>query len=390
MIGRGWTVRVIGILNTFILARLLTPEDFGLFAMAAMSMTLIDQFSSPGVGLHLIRKKGVNSEDLDTAWSIALLQKLLLASILYTTAPLGAAYFKEPQVEEIMHWLALSAFIMGFKNNVGMAAFLKELRFSRSFLFSVYNRGFLFVVAVPIAYALQSYWALVINNILGALIEVILSYRMHDYRPHFSLSRWRSFVGFSATIAGIKTAQSLSQRLDLLVVARLGGDLQAGLYSVSGGASRMVTSEIIGPVGAALLPNYAKLAHDRTALQTAFSNSISVIAALAIPIGAGVSVLSEGFVHVLLGGQWDEAGSLVRWLALYALGDGLIRAMSVQILIVSYKERVYLLLVWVRLTMLALVIWAATTGFGGTQGIAPGAAIFTWGFLPVACFVAAR
>ena len=116
MVAMRWSIRGIGLISTIILARLLTPVDFGIVAMAMLVVSLLEILSSFGVDLALIRKENVERKHYDTAWTFKILQGLVVALFIIVIAPYMAAYFNEDRVTHIAQLLALAVFVSGFEN----------------------------------------------------------------------------------------------------------------------------------------------------------------------------------------------------------------------------------------------------------------------------------
>lgn len=379
MIGMNWSVRLIGIVNTMILARLLTPEDFGVFAMAFAVFLLVTYISEMGVDLVLIREEHVGPEHYSTAWTIWFLQNLLLALILFSAAPLGGMFFQDERVTDVIRALSVLAVVSGLRN-IGIVDFRKGLVFRKEFLFGVYKRLGRFAFAIPIAFMLRSYWAFVISFIVGMLFEVLLSYRMHPFRPRISFHDWRMFVGFSFSIIGIRVGQFLSRKIDLLVVGRLADGVLVGTYNLALELSRMIVNDIVAPIGKALFPGFSKIRQQEGDVSPTYLNSIGAMAAMVLPAGIGLSAVAEPAVAVILGSQWDAAVPYLQLLAIFCAGEGVLEIVSGQILIATHRENLHLRLVWMRTILFAVVVTA--TGFtAGVDAIPVAMVGVTWGLV---------
>ena len=111
MIAWRWSIRGIGLVSTIALARLLTPADFGLVAMATLAVGLIEAFGDADFKLAIIRHPNPTRDHLDTAWTLGILTGTVVALALVVLAPAAAAYFNEPRVVLVIRFLALRAFI---------------------------------------------------------------------------------------------------------------------------------------------------------------------------------------------------------------------------------------------------------------------------------------
>ncbi len=139
MIAMRWSMRLLGLVSTAILARLLTPEDFGLVAMSAFAVGFIEVFSQLGVELVLIRHPNPQRRHYDTAWTFNLLTGLILGGLMVLVAPLAAAYFEEPRVEQVLWVLAAAPLVKGAVN-IGIVDFRRDLRFAKDFQYHFITR----------------------------------------------------------------------------------------------------------------------------------------------------------------------------------------------------------------------------------------------------------
>jgi len=196
MVSMRWAMRFVGLFSTIILARLLTPQDFGLVAMAMIVVALLDTLSSTGVDLALIRERDSSSKLYNAAWTIQILQNALVAALMVAAVPMAIDYFDEPRLQHILYWLALSQLIMGCRN-IGTVAFRQELDFAKEFRYSLYVKLIGFVATVSLALTLQDYRAIVYGVVLKSFFELIISYRMHPYRPKLSFQGMGRIWGFS-------------------------------------------------------------------------------------------------------------------------------------------------------------------------------------------------
>lgn len=311
-----WSVRLLGLVSTFILARLLQPTDFGLVAMAMLVVGFIDSWLSFGLDTALIQNQDATREHYDTAWTIRLIQSAVLASGIAVTAPFAASYFNEPRVTAVL-WVICPALLLGGLSNIGVVAFRKELGFHKEFQFQVVGKLLGFVVTVSAAIWLRSYWALVIGIVTAQGVGCALSYLMHPFRPRLSLARIRELWSFSQWMLVASIGHFLGAKADEFLVARLGSTRELGLYSVASEVGSMPGSEIAAPLNQVLVPGFAKLQHSPQGLATAYVNVLGSVSALTFPAGIGLAMVAHEAVLVFLGNQWLDAVSLVSVFAVF-------------------------------------------------------------------------
>jgi len=380
-----WCLRGVGLISVLILARVLTPEDFGIVAMATIVSALIQGFSELGTSMALIREPNPARAHCDTAWTVQILVGVFIGVLLAALAEPAAWYFKEPRLAPVLYLFAGVAPI-GATGNVGMVLVRKALDFATDFRFVVYSRLSTFFVTVALAFAWRNYWALVAGQIFGSLFAVGLSYRMHPYRPRLSLEKAREYLKFSLYIVPINIARFLRERFGVLVIGRIADTGLLGNYNVAAELAGMATQEIIFPLGRALFPSYATLVDDRKKLVEVFLNVLAAVSMLTVPISLGLSIIAADFVYVVLGHQWTDAIPFLRWLAIYGLMYAWTLTLTGNILLVSGHERRSALAIWLSLVIMVPCVLAGSW-FAGAQGVVIGITLSAVIALPVMVYL---
>jgi lipopolysaccharide exporter len=307
--------RVLAIVGMAVLARLLTPADFGLVAMATVVIEAVELATTFSFDMALIRDASNVRERYDSAWTLNVLLAVGCAVVLlFVTAP-AAAFYSEPRLETLMPMLAVGMAVRGFEN-IGTVAFRKELDFRKEFIFLTSKRVANFVAAVVLAIWLRSYWALALSIVISRMLGVLLSYAMHPYRPTFSLAEARPLLRFSKWLLFSNLIWFLYGRLPDLIIGRIAGPHQVGLYSGASDIARMPTTEIVAPINRAVYPGYAKHGNDVGALTSTYLAVVAAIWTLTLPAALGMSLVAQPFVLLFLGEQWLEMTPLIRVLAI--------------------------------------------------------------------------
>jgi lipopolysaccharide exporter len=362
-----WTDRLVGVLSTVVLARLLLPEDFGIVAMASIFVGLIDTLLDLGVGSALVQNKHAAREEFDTAWTLRLLQAAFAALLIWLAAPLAAEYFRDPRVIDVIKVMALAILIGGFEN-IGIVAFQKNMEFGRDFKFFFFRRVAGFVVTIALAFSLRSYWAMVIGAVVGRTAGVAISYFMHEYRPRFSMARFRQLWSFSKwIIVGNLGSYGLIQ-VDKFLVGRRTDAAIMGQYSLADDIAAMPTTELLSPLSRVLFPVFVDSAHDPEKLRSAFCKAIGVQSLIALPAGVGLCVIAGDAVLLLLGERWERAVPLIQTLALINIFSALSYSSSYLLLALG-KVSVQAYLTWLRVGLMVFFLIAVFPE-AGAQGIA--------------------
>lgn len=383
-----WAGRGIGLVSILILARLLSPEDLGLFAIAMIVIGLMDHVSDMGVTTHLIRVKEATVEHCNTAWTVSILQALVVAAGTLLIAPAAAAYFNEPRVVPMLSILALSALVLGF-TNVGMTLVRRNLDFATDFRFELYRRLVRFVSTIALAWILRNYWALVIGQVITAVATVALSYGMHRYRPRISFVELREYLIFGAHMLPIRLTRYLSGRTGLLVVGRFASTPVAGVFNVVAELANLIIQEFVVPIGRALLPSYAKAAGNPAELARAWLDMYAFTCAICLASGAGLALVAEDAILVLLGEKWRAGIDYLPWLSAFATLKGVAFVMNGPILIVSRNERTALVSSVVESALLLPFAFGAAY-LHGVSAVPVGMVLAELLFLPISAAMLMR
>lgn len=362
MIAARWAMRLIGLVSTVILARLLAPSDFGVIAIALIFTGLFETIAYAGVDLALMRPGMGTDEHYNTAWTIQLIQGALISLSLLLIAPFASPFFSEPRATAVLQALAIRPIIAGLQN-VGIVNFRKEMDFSRDFRFSLYTKLLNFGVLVGSAFWFRSYWALVIGMTSSCAIDVILSYVMHPYRPRLCLSKAREIWGFSIWLILARVGSFLNRKTDEFVVGRLLGTTRMGGYHVANELATMPTTELVMPLRRAMFPTLAKVAGQADEFEKLFLLSFSALAIMGVSVGFGLMAVAPELVPLVLGDKWLSAVDAMRWLALYGTSSSLILTLEMA-LWVSGRTRLSAIQTWTELAALIPVAYFAATAYG--------------------------
>ncbi len=309
------TDKLLGLVSTLFLARLLVPEDFGLVAIATAVIALLALLADFSFEVALIQHPAPTREHYDTVWTIGLGFGVAITLALVALSHPLAYFYNEPRLVAIMPVLALSALI-GYLRNVGCVDFSRHLQFHKEFLLSLYRRLLTVPITIALAYWLRSYWALIFGSLLTAAIGTLLTYAMHPFRPRLSLVHKKELFGFSKWLFVMNVLQFVTLRAGDFIIGKLRGPHELGLFALSNEFGTLPATELVGPINRASFPGYSRLASDRDRLIEVHLQVIGLIALVALPAGIGIAVTAQIFVPLLLGPKWIGAIPMLQLLAL--------------------------------------------------------------------------
>lgn len=305
--------RSLGLVSTLILARLLSPDDFGVVAMATSFIVMAELLSAFGFDVAIIQNRAATPADYNTAWTCNLLLGATITMLMLAMAAPIAEFYRKPELMWVVFALAFGSLATGAEN-IGVVAFRKELDFRKEFKFQVSRKFIGFIVVIPLAFWFRSYWALVAGILFSKVAGTTISYLMHPYRPRLTLSRVRALFVFSRWLLLNNLVSFLKERSSDFFLGRFVGARGLGTYNVAYELANLPTTEISAPINRALLPGFAKI-DDTAKLESAYANALSVLALLALPAAATLFAVAPFVVAVLLGQKWLDAIPLMQILA---------------------------------------------------------------------------
>lgn len=303
-----------------ILARLLTPEDFGIVAIAMAVLTVVQSATELSLNNALIQKDKVERSHIDTAWTMALIRAAIIVAFFVLAAwPLSMIYSR-PDMVPVFIVSGVTGAMIGLQNpHIWLET--KSMRFFPLALVQFAYKGFGVFVAIGLAIALESYWAIIAGNAIGALGAGLLSYILVPYRPRFTLEHWREIWAFSGWMFFNQLFETLNWRIDQLIIGLVVPKGALGIYAMADNLAVIPTRETIQPIRHALFPGLANLSKDLARLTRSHLLAQSSIAMLIAPLGIGLALVAEPAVAIALGDQWRAAVPFVEICAVYyALG----------------------------------------------------------------------
>jgi O-antigen/teichoic acid export membrane protein len=314
------TTRVVTVLTTLALARLLAPADFGLFAMATLGMELLSVFSGLWLGATLIVRAELDRRTEGTVLTLLVGAGAFLALLLGALAPVIAAFFGEPRLAGIVAVLAAVLLFSGV-NWFYETLLQRELAFRRRFACQVVRTVVFSAVALGLGAAGAGVWSLVLAYLAGhlangAALLVLTPYRV---RPAFDRAEARRIAHGGRGFLWQDLSSFLGENADYLAVGRLLGPSQLGFYAMAFRQAELPHYAIAEPVGKVTFPAFAQMWHRGEEVTPAFINALRLMALVTFPMGVVLSAAAVPFTVALLGEDWRPMAAPLAVLGLWAL-----------------------------------------------------------------------
>ena len=299
--------RGLGLVQTIILAKLLTPEIFGVVGVFFIVSNALQSFTNTGFNKALVQSKHLENKHLDTAWTVSVLRGCLLSLLTFLSAPYVVRFLNAPEALNVIKVLSLSLFLQGFYNS-GIVYFLRKLDFRKQFLWKISGFTTNFFVSLPLAFILRNEWALVWGVLASNLVDIVVSFTFHPYRPSFSFDYkvFKSLFRYGRWLLLSSIMFFFMTQLDKVVVTKLLGKAELGIYIIALRFARipeMISNEIPN----VMFPVYSKFQDDKAAIKNMFLKTIKVVNIFSIPLVGGIMVIAHPFVSLVLGDKWIDS-----------------------------------------------------------------------------------
>ena len=306
---------ILGFVKLGIIARLLAPADFGLFAIALLTTGWLEYLTDLSFRDALIRHQDDVAPYIDTVWTAQILRGAVIASIIAGSAPLVAGYYDVPLAMAAMPLLAIEVMVRAVANPATVYL-RKNLDLRRDILWRLAGPIAGLIAGVALAVLLRNALALIVSVLVASVAQTIASYWIRPYRPRLSFDSGhaRELIGFGQRCFWLRLIGLLNWYVDTLVVSKVLGLTVTGQYQMAGRLATAPGSTIGGPIHGVMFPAFSGLAsleHHRDALR----RTLAVVLSVALPLALGVTIFSPLIVGVLLGPGWAEVPALLSVLA---------------------------------------------------------------------------
>lgn len=314
------TMRFASIAVTAALARILSPEDFGVFAIAIAVYLVVASLAELGMASAIARSATEPEDIAPTVTSISILVSGVISALMAIFAPALAAVLGQPEAAEPIRILSLCLMLTGIFAVPG-AQLVREFRQDRIFLATVVG----FVVANPILIVLALHgggatafaWSRVIGQVATGIVFV-MSTRRH-YLPGWRSEAVGPLVRFGLPLSIANLVNWSLLNADYLILGRLVDAAQVGVYMIAFNVASWSTAILGSVLNSVVVPVFGRVSADRTELGRALLSATQLVALVSMPIGAMTLALSTPLIRTVFGAKWAESAPVLTVLSLYGV-----------------------------------------------------------------------
>ena len=328
--GAGFVLdKVIAAIQLMVVARLLTPADFGVMAASAAIVLAFMTISELGLESALIAKAEVDREDLAVAWTIAIARGVAMAACLWAAADVIGQAMQMSQLASVLRVQAWMVVLQGFQSPA-MAIVVKNLDLRRRVTMDLVRRVIEAGTIIALAWWLRNVWALLVGQLVGICVGSLLSFWVAPFRPRLSLRtqplieflRFGAYVNLTSLLVFAVTSGGE------FVVGRVLGPEGLGLYTLALALPIMIGIRAPILMLQVSMPVYSQLRLDKSGTVRAFGMHFGLLVLVLSPVGVIMAVAAPEIVRMLGGEKWMEAAEPLRVLSIFALCSGLAGAMG--------------------------------------------------------------
>ena len=319
---------VLQVASTMVIARILTPQEIGVFAIAAVFSTLASMFRDFGIAEYLIQERELSNDKIAAALALNIGVSWAMAAAMFFGAPAVAHFYGYPGVAEVMHVQAIGFLLVPF-GAVTMAWFRRELDFRPVMICNVAGNITAFVCSVSLALAGWGTMALAWSTVAAIAVTVALSV---GFRPA-SFPRWPSLRGmaqvfhFSKFVSLMYIVSQVAKGLPEMIIGRALGAVEVAMISRGGGLVEMFNRLVLRSVFTVCMPYLAKSDREEGAIAPAYVRCVSYMTAVGWPFLTFLGLAAYPAIQIVYGPQWDAAVPLAQVLC-FACGVDLVHNLS--------------------------------------------------------------
>lgn len=295
----------IGFIISLLLARMLTPSDYGKISLITVFIAIANVFVVSGFGTSLIQKKDADNLDFSSVFYFNVFFSLIFYILIYFCAPIIANFYNDISLIQIIRVLAVSIIISGL-NNVQRAYVSKTMQFKKFFYSTLIGTIISGIVGVFCAYEGYGVWAIVAQQLSNQIIDTIVLWFTVGWKPEkkFSITRLKGLFSFGWKLLVSGLLDTLYNNIYSLVIGKFYDSETLGLYNRGYQFPNIIMSNINGPIQSVLLPAMSEVQDNKERVKEMTRRSIVTSTFIIFPMMVGMAAVAEPMVRLLLTDKW--------------------------------------------------------------------------------------
>lgn len=357
-----------------VLARLLSPSDFGLIGMLSIFLSVSQTFIDCGFSNALIRQKETSEKDYSTAFSLNFLISLLAFGILFVFAPFVAEFYEMPELKDVMRWVSLTLVINALFT-------VHKVRLTRAVDFKTQSKASFAsaiisgVLGISLAYKGFGVWSLVVQSICNSSLNLILLTVLLKWfpKPGFQKKSFKELFGFGSKILIASLIHSVYSNLYNIVIGKRYSASDLGYFTRADQLGKFPSMNVSGILSRVTLPILSQLQDEPQRLKTIYEKYLRLTCFVCFPLMLGLAALAEPVVVLLLGAKWQPSIVLLQILCFGLMLDPICN-INLNLLYVKGRSDLVLRLEIIKKTIAISIL--VLTSFWGIKWMCVGNACY--------------
>jgi PST family polysaccharide transporter len=296
-----------------ILARLITPADFGVFVMATSFLWIIMHFSDLGLGTAVLQQHELTEEHASAVFRINLVAGLAFAGLFLAASPLLGLFYHDPRVTHVAAVLSL-AFVFSGLTAVQLALLRRALQFDVLLRAQIIASAVSSVGAVILALMGAGYWALTVRALADPLVYSIVAWSSSGWLP--GRAEWdqttKTLLRYGGYNLGFALLSSAGRQTDSILVGWRFGSVELGSYALASRLFYLPLVQVSWPLGYVMIPALSRLRDDPDRLRRWYSKLLQMVTLVALPPMCSLAICADDVVYLVAGPQWAKSADILR------------------------------------------------------------------------------
>ena len=309
------------VISTFvisaILARLLTPKEFGIVALVSVFVTFFNLLGNFGLGKAVVQNQELTKNDNESIFNFSIVFAIVLGAGFFFSAPLIARFYGEPVLVEITRLLSLSV-LFHTLNVIPKAILEKNLKFKLIGIVSIGVQIITGIIAIILAYKDYSYFALVIKSVLGGAVSFLVLYSLSPIKltTNFKRSSLEKVLSFSIYNFLFNFINYFTRSGDNLIVGKFLGSAQLGFYDKAYRLMMLPVHQLTHVITPVMIPILSKYQDKNKLVYNTYSKVVKILATVGLPLSVFLFFSANEIINIIYGPQWDKSIPVFKVLSL--------------------------------------------------------------------------
>ena len=290
-----------------VLARILSPSDYGIIALPTIFLAIAQCFIDSGFSSALIRKPEVSEEDLSTAFYFNICVGIFFYVVLFICSPLIADFYNVPLLKDILRVTALST-LFGPLQSVHFAQFSRKMDFKTPAKISLSCKFTTGIVGIFLAFKGFGVWALVFQGVAGSLLSLVMVWTLSSWRPRarWSNESFRYLFGFGSKLLTSSILDILYNNIIPVFLGKFNSTKDLGIYNRGFGYASLPQNQLMGMLGPIFFPMFSKLQNNEKELDAYFRKVLRLLIFILAPCELLLAALARPIIIVMITEKWED------------------------------------------------------------------------------------